>query len=364
MSLTIKTIFEKLEKMKREDQSEIKIFIENAEPHVLGQQAIKYLEGNGVKLDFEKAILYLEASAAKSSKDAYYLLGSIFVAGRVVTKNKTLGMEYLLKASEMGHNTATLYLGQLYYDLYNKSPDSIKDYDKAAKLFTQAKDNGDARGSINLGVMYLYGHSVPKDYKKAQEIFELGRQQGSSTAINNLGFMYESGFCSDATQKSAAQTAFKLYQGSAEKNDRFGLYNLGRAYQLGIGTVKDINKAKACYLKASNMGHIDAYQALNNANYDDDLGVTHPLKSTASQGPEPEPSVGLQSFMHFIQTANNSATTNSSNINSNNTNNNVNNSFGTKRSRGDNSDSQAKELSEAEASGMPVSKKQKMFPGK
>ncbi len=73
-----------------------------------------------------------------------------------------------------------------------------------------------------------------------------------------LGYLYEQDNGVKADQAEAA----KWYRKSADQNNLDGLFNLGRAYENGIGLSKDANQAKTYYSKAAAAGSRDAQQAL------------------------------------------------------------------------------------------------------
>lgn len=56
--------------------------------------------------------------------------------------------------------------------------------------------------------------------------------------------------------------AAKWYRKAAEQNHSDGLFNLGRAYENGIGLSKDVGQARTNYQKAAAAGSRDAQQAL------------------------------------------------------------------------------------------------------
>jgi len=67
------------------------------------------------------------------------------------------------------------------------------DFDKAAKEWRPAAEDGDAPTQFNLGLLYVDGHGVPQDYAEAAKWFRRAAEQGYTEAQHNLGAMYGSG---------------------------------------------------------------------------------------------------------------------------------------------------------------------------
>ena len=84
---------------------------------------------------------------------------------------------------------------------------------RAAVLFRQGADQGDARAQAMLGAMYKYGEGVKKDYAQALIWLQKAADQGIASAQLNLGTMYadgegvakDLGKAIEWTQKAAAQ---------------------------------------------------------------------------------------------------------------------------------------------------------------
>jgi len=62
--------------------------------------------------------------------------------------------------------------------------------------------------------------------------------------------------------KADPAEAAKWYRRAADQNQEDGLFNLGRAYEHGIGLSKDLTQARMYYGKAAAAGSRDARQAL------------------------------------------------------------------------------------------------------
>jgi TPR repeat protein len=69
-----------------------------------------------------------------------------------------------------------------------------KDDSQAVRWYRKAAAAGDARGMVNLGVMYEKGRGgLPKDDSQAVSWYRKGAEAGDAIGMVNLGVMYESG---------------------------------------------------------------------------------------------------------------------------------------------------------------------------
>lgn len=58
----------------------------------------------------------------------------------------------------------------------------IKDYKKAAKLWSEAAIKGDREAQKGLGILYAYGFGVSQDYVEAYAWFNIAASQGHEEA--------------------------------------------------------------------------------------------------------------------------------------------------------------------------------------
>ncbi len=244
MAKTLEQVLNELQSLKRNDEYEIKVFIEHADPQKMVEEGLRYLAGDGVSRDAMKTYIYMNASIAKGSSDACFYLGKMYT-GWFFYMNIPLSIKYLELAIERGHILAHELLGDIYY---RATP--VRDYKKAFEYLSISAVRGYSHSINMVGVMYLRGQYVAQDNKKAQEMFEIGRKRKDSVAINNLGLIYE--------LQGNLVKAFEMYQEAANMNCVFGNYNLSRAHKNGIGTQVDLEKYKIYRARAAIQGHQDA----------------------------------------------------------------------------------------------------------
>lgn len=121
--------------------------------------AEKYLKGDGVEKDMEKAFLCYRASADRDH-------------------------------DERGQ----CEIGLLYYQgiIFKQ------DHRKAFEYFKRAADQGSSQGYAFLGSLYVTGAGVEKDYEKAFECFHQGALKGDTSCQSSLLRMFNEGMIKNA----------------------------------------------------------------------------------------------------------------------------------------------------------------------
>ncbi|MCQ2974259.1 MAG: sel1 repeat family protein [Bacteroidales bacterium] len=159
-----------------------------------------YLNGDGVELDYPKALDLLETAYKADFDSAYYTKGAVASYG--------IGLE---------------------------APDN----NLALQYFEQSMSkNTDPRGFIGAAITFYYGHTGQQDCEKAfnyiQQAYKI--DPNSATINNFLGRYYSDGYCSEPNYELAIQ----YHKKSVEKGGEESLYSLGYAYLNGYGVEKDL----------------------------------------------------------------------------------------------------------------------------
>ena len=128
---------------------------------------------------------------------------------------------------------------------------SREDYPEAMRWFRMAADQGDARASYNIGVLYERGWGVAQDYSEAMRWYRKAADQGDVRAQFNIGGLYHNGW--GVAQNDAEAT--RWYRMAADQGDAAGQNNVGVAYSHGWGVAQDYSEAMRWYRKAANQGN-------------------------------------------------------------------------------------------------------------
>jgi len=116
---------------------------------------VMYQQGYGVTQNVAKAVELYAQSAAQGFVSAQYNLGAMYDYGKGVPKNENKALDWYSKAGEQGHLDAIVALGTLYFGRH--------DYTKATELWTKAANQGNARARDNLSKMQQYEKNMDKD---------------------------------------------------------------------------------------------------------------------------------------------------------------------------------------------------------
>jgi serine/threonine protein kinase/TPR repeat protein len=166
-----------------------------------------FASGVGTDKSEESALEWFRKAAAKGEPGALYAVGEFYFFGRGGLKpDPKMAIYYLSQAAGYNNPHAQNLLG----DIYRKGTGlDHKNFAEAYLLFSQASAAGflDAQG--NLGVMVANGE-VPghpeKDYAKAAELFRQGAEAGNALCMYFYAKVLEAGLGLPAADKEAART--------------------------------------------------------------------------------------------------------------------------------------------------------------
>jgi TPR repeat protein len=149
------------------------------------------------------------------------------------------------------------------WDLYQRAGQVYQsgDHAAAARLAQQAAEAGNPEAQGRLATMYAQGDGVPRDPAAALHWMQAAVAQNEPLAEHELGYVYEYGRSGNYAAYGVADDwdeAARLWKASASQGVVVGEFDLGRAYQYGIGVPVDINTAIYWYDKAAAQGHAQA----------------------------------------------------------------------------------------------------------
>lgn len=142
-------------------------------------------------------------------------------------------------------------LGAQYYDGHRGFEQS---FEKAMMYYHLAAQLGNQQAQENLGYCYYYGRDGKRDYEKAFHYFALGAFNGQLISLYKIGDMYLHGYYVDKNETEAFRIFVRCLQTMTEEAEgRVAgplFLRLGKMYLEGLGTVKDLKAALACYQRA------------------------------------------------------------------------------------------------------------------
>ena len=95
----------------------------------------RYLNGDGVAVDYEKAKYYLEIAAEQNHAHALYDLGYMYLYGEGVAQNYLMAYDYFERSSDFDFAPAFYIIGIMYYDGAGVKKNNKKAYEYCKKAF-------------------------------------------------------------------------------------------------------------------------------------------------------------------------------------------------------------------------------------
>ena len=125
-------------------------------------------------------------------------------------------------------------------------------YAKAATLFREQADQGNAVAQARLGAQYEQGKGVPQDFKEAYKWIHLSVAQGNADAQFTLGWMYELGEGVPQDTKEA----INWYRRSAVNGNAGAQLSLGTRYLTGLSVPQDFKEALKWHRLSAEQGNV------------------------------------------------------------------------------------------------------------
>ena len=246
------------------------------------QFALLHLHGQGVRQDHEEAAKWFREAAKWGHAEAKFRLASLFSDGLGVAQDHAESARLYLRAAEEGHPEARLRVGDMYYAGKGFS----QDYVAAAAWYHRviAEHHHDpyrvslAKVRHQLGKMYADGLGVHQDDAKAASLFWESANAGDANAQFDLGVIYASGkaalhqgtstrsWCKDVrdpTLKRMCEVRAWFWR-SASQGHKQAQFELGQMFEHGIGGIRSLAQAYKWYnlAGASYSTHLDRVERM------------------------------------------------------------------------------------------------------
>lgn len=185
--------------------------------NALRPAAAKYLVGDGVRQDTQKAVTFYEKGADAGNLESLQRLAEIFDS-----ENRS-----------------------------NDVPDAISTDDaKAYGYYEKAAALGDAEALARQLEMLAEGRGVSKNPEQAFNMAKEAFDSDSAGGAAQLGRMYHHGLGTEQDYDKA----YTYYMRANNEGDGAGAYGLGQLFEEGLGRDKDIRNAYSWYLSATKKG--------------------------------------------------------------------------------------------------------------
>lgn len=228
---------------------------------------VLYLNGWGVKQDFQGALQWFRKAAEQEEPRAQFNLGRMYDQGRGLSKDYEEAVKWYRKSADQGYPPGQSLLAGMY-----AQGDGVpQDYAEAMKWYRRAAENGDAVAQARIGFMYVEGQGVPKDYVEAEKWFRQAAAQEHPLGYYWLGRLYFEGW----GVKKDLREAIRWLEMPAARDSAEAQYSLGLIYANGGEDVKrDDVKAILWFRRAAAQGDKESVKLLRER-----------YKTSAEEGP-------------------------------------------------------------------------------
>lgn len=209
-----------------------------AEEQMSEEELLHEAERLYLAFEHEKAFALFEQLAEAGNGRAMYFLGEYYANGYYVAKNKFAAYQWRERGAEAGDVLARLNTA---YRFPEGSEEREEIIEKSLTLLRLLAIMDDVFAAFELADVCR----IKGEEEEAQRLLEIAAEQGYWRAMNQLGNMLH--------RQGRYEKANEWYKKAGEAGFDWGWYNLGDSYQKGEGVAKDVEKALACYERASNM---------------------------------------------------------------------------------------------------------------
>lgn len=223
----------------------------------------KYLYGT--ELDYAEALKWFEMAAETNNACGQYFVGKIYEEGLDVQIDLNKSLENYYLSAKQGYSDALLalkrladnengvaqyYLGNIYKYGYGISIDS----EKACQYYLRAISRENKLAYYEVAELYEKGNGVEQSYSKAFEYYNMLASENNAKALTALGRMHYYGLGIEKNYDKAIE----LFRIAEAQNYPEALVCLAIAYEEGNGVGKNEYEAIDLYIKAMDLGNVQA----------------------------------------------------------------------------------------------------------
>lgn len=193
----------------------------------------------------KKSLQYFEKASKLGDNQATYWIGYVYHQGVGIRANVDKALKYLEEAASQGNRDAQYYLALMYRNGEGVDVSATKMLEYLKQATTGPEPHVEALSL--LGDMYYYGTSITDvDFVTALDYYKRAGQLGDGDSLCKTGVMYFHGY---GTEQSY-EKAFYAYQNASLHNNINALRNLAHMYQHGLGVPASDDNARYCRQKA------------------------------------------------------------------------------------------------------------------
>ncbi len=235
------------------------------------KQARKFLFGTEEQEpDFEQACMLLQEESENGNALATFALGQIYADGLGVEMDGEKAQEYYEKALADFHFVENKkpwkYTQYRIGKMYARGLGTEQNYEVAAEWFAKSVNQKYKLAEYSLGGQHLHGQGVEQNDKKAFALYLRSAKQGFPYADFEVAKMYRDAIGTDKNEAESNVHFKKSFIGftalEKQSHDDKIQYRLGWMLQNGIGTEKDMPRAKEYFQKSAKLGNTFACYSL------------------------------------------------------------------------------------------------------
>lgn len=243
---------------------------ECGEPNCLTSIAWCYYAGCAVKENKKNALKWYQKAANAGDRHAYYMVGHMYYYGEEIAEDNALAWEWFEKGREKIFSNCSYMLGIMCLDGYAQQEKSKKD---AIAYFEESAFLGGTLGEesmLKLYDIYTEGILTEKDEEKAIKWLKRAAEMKNADASLKYGILLTD---MDSPYSNEFK-GIKYLQQALDKENYEAAIHLAKLHRQGIGTSKDLEKAKEYFLiAAEKANNAEAYYELgglySHASHDD-----------------------------------------------------------------------------------------------
>ncbi len=156
-----------------ENASLCEVKAEQGSVQAQAQLGYMYSHGQGLQLDYSKALKWYRKAADQGDADGQYGVGYLYFHGQGVTQDDAEAVLWFRRAADQGSAKAQNALGLMY----SQGQGVQQDYSEGVRWFRKAADQGYAGAEYNLGNMYYFGRGVTQDGAEAIRWYRMAADQ-------------------------------------------------------------------------------------------------------------------------------------------------------------------------------------------
>ena len=258
----------------KNEQESLKLYVDSAKlGYALAQEKLGdiYRKGLlGCDESPEKSFQWYLKAAEQGRSSAQFYVGYYYASGYGINKNLKLAFEWYENAAEQ-KNAAALNNLAICFE-YGKGTEV--NLEKAVYYYEESAKLGNITAQKNLANCYKNGTGVKSNSQKEFSWTLEAAKNGDLKSIGRISFYYIKGYGTDINHEEAllwyaryyskdihinnANEAFSFFKKKSEEGDSQALYVIGKCFQYGVATDRNIRNAYTYYEKAADLGHIES----------------------------------------------------------------------------------------------------------